>query len=424
MNENKELQLALQYKQLAYARMALHYYTIYEMWDEGYLDNPFTNYQTEMNQLNYVIPKLLNNEDNTELLETIRSIRQFIMKQMECLTSYTDCLQIYEYLLNRLEFRFEEYEEVEPMKLAEELFQFIFSDQDKSMVYDKLSLVLSQLPIRMTKSRFYDMIRECLSIYSGTSKDALDGFVYNLKQLSMLMSIPEQEEFKPIQQFLLKCKEINDKEISQQEFKQIQDEFIDISSHIETCVNGYMQLQELCNVCNVIALTNPIVEVDTSHIDVSRNICYKIYHLFQGHGTMEEVVELLGQLEGVQEYGIEQVVVLEATIPDKDSVLSECELLMGSSIFVDPFLKHDNTEVNEGYLQQVTEQIIADFKEGMKNNSKMINRAIMATILGNIPNTFTSQQEIYDYLVYSLNNATQEELKATKILLTPLIMEE
>lgn len=424
MLKNKELQLALQYRQLAYVRFSFHYYTICEMVEEGYMENPFTDYRRELDALNQAIPDLLEKKENGDVLNQIRDLRQSIMKQMEILTAYTDRLQIYEYIFNRIEFRFEEGEQVDAQKLADEVFQYIFANQDNTMIYDKLSLVLSQLPVRMTKSRFYDMLRECLSIYAGTSRDALDGFVSNLKQIAMLTPIETKPEFQHIHDFVQQCNETDYKTISHDDFHHMQHHFHDIAQGIETCVNGYMQLQELCNVCNVIALTNELNMEDNDYINNARIIGDNIYMLFQGKGTMEDVELSLGQFEGVQERGLEQIMVLEAKLQEKDSVLEECELLMGSSIFVDPSVKPDNRPVDEAYLQETTEQFVEELSVKMKENQKLVNRAIMAGILGNIPNIFTSQQEIYDYIQYTLTSAGQEEQKASKALLTPIMMEE
>lgn len=424
MKKDKETELAIQYRQLAYVRFAYHYYTICEMAGEGYMENPYTDYHSELESLNRVIPDLLEQNHKEETADRLRSLRRSITEQVEILSAYTDQLQIYEYIFNRLEFRFEEKEPVDPMQLADDLFQYIFADRDSHMIYDKLSLVLSQLPVRMTRARFYDMLRECLSVYAGSSRDALDDFIANLKQLAMVTTVSEKPEFRLIRDFLRQCRETDYKEISHEEFHRLRGRFADIAQEIETCVNGYMQLQELCNVCTVIALTDEWEPEDNRWIAAGRRAGAEVFELFQGGGDIEKAEVSLGQLEGLQERGLERIMALEAALPDKDPRLEECELLLGSSIFVDPSVKPDLTEVDDRYLRERTEQFLDELSLHMKKNQKMVNRAIMATILGSVPNTFTSQQEIYDYIRYTLTAAGTEEQIASKELLTPIMAEE
>ena len=84
--------------------------------------------------------------------------------------AYTDAFELYEYILNRKEYGFEEnvdeelekmFEEFDAEQFSAEVFNFIFADKDKVAVNAKIQQIVGQLPLRMTKARFYDSGKTC-----------------------------------------------------------------------------------------------------------------------------------------------------------------------------------------------------------------------------------------------------------------------
>ena len=106
---------------------------------------------------------------NAEVLpENIEALRAENVADMEELTALTDVFQTDEYILNRLEYGFRpdagaDYSDGD---LTDLLISY-FSRIPKEVQNEAIISVIEQLPIRMTKNRFLDLLKERLGIYRG-----------------------------------------------------------------------------------------------------------------------------------------------------------------------------------------------------------------------------------------------------------------
>ena len=91
----KQMTAAYQY---SYTRLALNYYTLYEtLTEEPELPGKGGAFLLTLNEL---IGAYL---EGKEILNRLDQLREEVTREVEILTAYTDCFQIYEYVLNRLE---------------------------------------------------------------------------------------------------------------------------------------------------------------------------------------------------------------------------------------------------------------------------------------------------------------------------------
>lgn len=185
----KHLAAALGY---SYTRMALNYY----MYFEGRADEKDSS-QWEKSfapAFQKILGSLLSGEGDLPGLE---NLRQKAMKEMEIITAYTDCFQVYEHVLNRVEQRFlpdsEKKALPEDKVLTREIMGFLAGCKDSAMVNERIQMIMEQLPIRFTKNKFFSMVQSGLSIYQGSPKSSLDAMMYVLRTESMLQ-LPETWE--------------------------------------------------------------------------------------------------------------------------------------------------------------------------------------------------------------------------------------
>ena len=178
-------------------RLGLNYYTLKEVFDDGgsiLADEALGKPLDEVHTIIY--DSLLSGrstDDQADIkakqdnVERLRGIRDELTRQMRVLTAYTDAMQIYEYVLNRVEYGItgEKYD-VDTDSLADRLFRYLFSENDKMVINSKISMVTAQLPIRMTKSRFFDYLNDTLNIYNGSDISSFDDFFIIALQLSLL----------------------------------------------------------------------------------------------------------------------------------------------------------------------------------------------------------------------------------------------
>ena len=69
---------------------------------------------------------------------------------------------------------------------SKELLSYVFSDNDQAALNDRLHDVLGQLPVRMSRMHYMELIKNSLELYSESDTDSLDGYVYMLRTVAML----------------------------------------------------------------------------------------------------------------------------------------------------------------------------------------------------------------------------------------------
>ena len=168
------------YKEFAYIRLALLYDTFFEVLSET------KDVQNKVNVsynkvLQEEIQKLIHQQTDEKDQTIIVNLRNEIIEDMKVLTAYVDKFQVYEHMLNRIQYQFEEVEEVDVDVLIQEMFTYIFADKDNVIINDKIRSLMYELPVRMTKTKFYEYIFDAMDIYNGTSMDGIESFLYMVK---------------------------------------------------------------------------------------------------------------------------------------------------------------------------------------------------------------------------------------------------
>ena len=141
-NQNVEILLpeyVSQYMEISesYAKMNLmmEYYMFYETVTEGinpYIDSAKETADAFHDIVAAFFEKKPSDSGKKELAESLLKLRQEVVDRMQVLTAYVDCFVIYEYILNRVQYRFEDQEFLpEDSVFAQELVNFIFSSQDQ-----------------------------------------------------------------------------------------------------------------------------------------------------------------------------------------------------------------------------------------------------------------------------------------------------
>ena len=98
----------------------------------------------------------------------VDAIRKKAVRRMSVLTAYTDRLSLKEYVLNRLEYCYKEIPEYEEDDdAAREILRIIFENNDNAVVNEKIRMMLSQLPVRMTRAKFFEYVENSFLNYVG-----------------------------------------------------------------------------------------------------------------------------------------------------------------------------------------------------------------------------------------------------------------
>ena len=181
-------------------KFMMEYYVFYEMISEGI--NPYIDSAKDIaDALHQAVRVLMDPDgfDETERKkqgEVLVDLRGQVTDRMQVLTAYVDRFVIYEYILNRLQYRFEDQEVIaEDSVFAREVLNFIFSTKDNMAINDNIRMVIGQLPVRMTRSHYFDLIRDSISVYKGSDRSALDGHLYMFRTNAMLYHTEDMEKY-------------------------------------------------------------------------------------------------------------------------------------------------------------------------------------------------------------------------------------
>lgn len=429
--------------------LVLNYYTIKEIQDETngiakdeYLSATVDKLHTMLFQT--IIAKKLP-ENYEEIVAELHKLRDEMTDKMTILTAYTDALQIYEYVLNRIEYTVtgEEYP-VEETELAAKVFQYLFNDNDKMVVNSKIQMVTGQLPIRMTKNRFFDYLTDTLNIYNGSDKTSLDDFVGMLKS-SALLELPEgfDDAYPAVVGVIKVLQDADFKTMNLETYRSIMEQFAFTTDYLTELVSNYLLVMEIINDLYAALLGMPYEKNEDGVTDICSDMLRGLHDAFISEGEIPEAVdEGFMQIEGVQEELGEDImqyesILLEVMSEHKDTIswimsekifnsLSLISKLMSNSLFVD--LEADlveETPADTDYITARRDELVGLLTEFFANHPKEVNRAVMAALFSNMPVLFNSQQEVKDYIEYSLNHCSNTgELMACAKILTDMMEEE
>lgn len=429
--------------------LVLNYYTIKEIQDDTngidqdeYLAKTVNTLHTILFQT--VLAEAMP-ENYEELLAALHKLREEMTQKMNILTAYTDTLQIYEYVLNRIEYTVtgEEYP-VEESALAAKVFRYLFQDNDKMVVNSKIQMVTGQLPIRMTKNRFFDYLTDTLNIYNGSDKSSVDSFVAMLKSTALL-ELPKgfDDAYPAIIKVIQSLQEVDFKSMDLATYKAIMEQFSMTTDYLTELVSNYLLVMEIINDLYAVLLALPYEKNEDDTIDVCVDMIRGIHTAFITEGTISDhVTDGFMKIEGVQEELGEDImqyesILMEVMTEHKDTIswiMSESifnsllliSKLMSNSLFID--LEQNDSEndmADADYVTEKRDELVALLTEFFSNHSKEVNRAVMAAMFSNMPVLFNSQQEVKDYIEYSLNHCSNAgELMACAKLLEDMMADE
>ena len=434
----------------------MEYYMFYEVVTEDI--NPYIAMAKEMiTSLNETVGQAMSDTlDDTQrkqLVDHILAMRTEVIDRMQVLTGYVDCFVVYEYILNRIQYRFDEKEVLpEDTAFAQEVMNFIFGSNDNVTINDNLRVVLGQLPMRMTRSHYFDLIKNCISVYKGSEIESLEGFLYMFRTSAMLYKHPAQEqyftEFAGVLQELMEA----DYEHMDRTLYELYAEKVRVSaSKLNDLSDLYMQIGQIINGVYTLVVTEPYC-VDEEKMTVADDVIRGINALFlekeidlwQQEDLLTEedrlnwLAEKLPAVEGQQEKLYQSVNVAEAALDellegraeeieaaglsDAFIKLHHLSQLNSSSVFAPLESQESAGIVTAEIAEQETEKLLGELKELFQGRSRMFRRAIMAATVEKLPTFFKSAQEIADYMMNALNQCDDEAEKyASKQLILEMI---
>lgn len=424
-------------------RLAMNYYTFYVMVsEEGMLPQ---TYKAISDKINTIIEKYVDSVVEISDINVLESLRNEIIEKVKSITCIVDKHNIYEHALNRVEYRFRD--DDYPIGYSDEgytrkIMQYILEDEDSTAVNTRIKEVISQLPIRFTKKKFYEMISNGLSIYEGTEVDSLDDFIYMIRTCSMLYKVSDMEENYPhICEAFEKLKNVKFRDITKAEYDDIKNILSDITAFIDDEMNYLMIIQEIINDLLVFLYTSDKRNEDK--VTKSGEEIIKDTNLLflnkLSPKSIQEIENMFVMLEGEQEklypllstYDITDKIrtsyqknLHELGLIDIYNIVFKLPKLNSDSIFADIDRIPNNQIVDNEYLEKEKKKLIDEFSQIFAENDKLIRRAVMSAAISELPIFFNNISELQDFIYNCLFVCTDKAEKLACIELINAIIEE
>lgn len=426
----------------SYARyqFVIDYYNFYEKRIEE--NTSILPEQTEelTKQLTRIIGEVLDNKSSDELIDEIRDLRRKVVTRMEGIGAYTDIFSLHEYILNRMELRYQKLDPIDNDEVAREILQNIFAKQDNNEINSKIQLMLSQMPVRMTKAKFLQVLEDSLALYEGAEYATVEKFLYMVRSAAGLYQPDHmQESFPLLSKWEKELRIVDYKELKENDYQHLVEIKEEAGSYLNEITEFYMDMQEIINHLYAMVLTQQTASREAvAGVEDLNKIIKWAYEGFLSDEPMpvpEEMLDLFMMMEGALEVLYELILNSESTrdalldqheqttnelgLTKRAELLVLCGKLISTSIFADLDEDDEIDLADKEYITVKTEELQRELEDFFACNNSKLNRAVMAAILKELPVFFSSRNEVMEYVRYSLDNCRDLSEKAisTELLL-------
>lgn len=446
------------YSRFSYIKLSMNYYTFCDVLREesgGSAKEPggiltLLNGMIQENIVNTVLENGQNiQKPRKEALKSLMELRKSVMDTMEIVTAYVDRFLVLEHVLNRVEFRFSE----EPLDeayydegLLKDIMNYILSDKDSVVMNSHIADIVGQLPLRLTKNKFFELVKDAFMLYRGQETKSVKDFVYMLDTVSGIYE-PEgfAGRFADLYEIWKRLSGLNYKEITKEAFDKAEQELLYAASYLAKTSDLYVQMMELINDMAVILLSAPFAFHDQKEIQNSAAIIRSVMEQQDlAPDSEEELSDMTDRFiffEGKQEKLYNQISANDYVIDEieksfgqelSDNHLTEAfndlkkiaKLSSGSNFVSLEEEADDKSIVTEeladafflAYREKMTERFVG--------SSQIVNRAVMSAVLSSLPVFFNNVNEIMTFIQTSLEQCSDLAEKKACVSLMRMIIEE
>lgn len=436
------------YNEDSLLHITMEYYVLYETLQEEAGKNNW-DMDEVLEKIEQVISRVFINDEcsadtKEEILSVISECRKEVIKKMKLLTMYTDRLALYEHVVNRMELKFQkDYPVSDVDTFVRKVCQFIFSGEDNAIVNERIREILGELPVRMARSKYFQLIEDSMSVYVGSEKASVERFVYMLESSAMLYEAEEVEGYlTELSEFSEKICSEKVSDMSEAEFKELCKDLEYYSEYISAVSDAYVGIQSLLNSLYCFVASKQKQEYASESNKACLEIVKDIYDVWEEgnfNPVSEETSNKLTATEGRQEALVEEMMQMETVLSniamghekelfdfginkDFQRLLVLQQLVSSAGTFVD-FEEEQNVEIaDEAYITSETNKLIEKLKERFANNEISVTRAIIASTLSKFPVFFTSSNEVESYIQDTLGRCSDVAERQASICLIESVM--
>ncbi len=379
-------------------------------------------------------------------VKALDQCRNDVIAMMSELEKYIHYLGLYEHIYNRLQFKYEQDAgDYDADVLMEKLMAYINDADDVETANARIQSVLGELPVRMTRLKFLELLENGCLCYVGARNDMADDFFSRLKVCAQAPGVcelnPKWEDLFSI------ARELEQTDLTAVTKAQIRDLSVKIQvggQLLAKQLSYAMDLLDLINTLYTILITTPYIVQPDRDVEKDRRIL-KAYMKAVDSGDFLDIDEdILGGLEKTvenQEKYLGEHMLLEDTLDfvcekyasqiqgmmlsGPYSALSTAQRLGGINPTADISHTAPYFSADEAYIRKYIEEMSDVYCESFKQSGQLIKRALISMAFENMPVPFDSLDKVTDFIRQSLNSCTEGyERAATRSLLDGIITME
>lgn len=425
---------------------AMQYFSFYESIADGETKLPEEAMQILKQIADIVMENIVGSFDGSKrekAIEVLDDIRKTITAKMQVLTAYTDIFSLYEYTINRLELKYEELAEIDDDTAAREILQYIFMEKDNVVVNTRIRQMLSQMPVRMSRGKFCDLVKGSFEHYLGMDKKDAKDFVFRIESSAGLYRPYGFSDLFPEIFDSWQTLSVADwSALDSKEFQEKQVLLEKITEKLHKLTDAYYSLEELVNLLYAWLLNIPYSSGEAFKqtevlFDILRRISKSIIEdsiviledsnaaFAHTEGVLEDLLLELQKNQGVLEELAPQIEkpAQSMMLGKQLSCLVLSSVLLKDSLFI-PLEKEESEGQSERQdLDQLSKDLCEKLLGAWSVQPRNLNRAMLAAVLAELPVFFGSQNDVMDYVRSSLAGCHDLAEKIGSVRLMKQLME-
>lgn len=436
-NDKENLPLYLKnidniYSEFAMVKLSMNYYNMC-----SYMVDVHQESDLQIPGVSETVTSLINKlffediSDKSNLIPEVDNLRNEIIADMEVITAYIDRLQVIEYVLNRAEYRFKETDftqEYYNEEFERDIVRYILSDKDNPAINARIMEIVGQLPMRLSKNKFFELMSNAFSLYKETDDGSFDDYVYMLKTSG---TIHKPAGFSSRFPNLYKDYRVLEKAtyqgIDKKTFDKLSARFTKATEFATKMSDILVLFQEIINDIYTIILTDKYSETSAKDIANYKLIITESQNILNGKSDDDSALSAFEGLEGKQEriatelsageLSVDEIItkhsdaINELTLTEGYENLRKIALLQSGSTFVDLNKKLANSKATPGYIEKIYKNLVASFSDLFESHERLYNRAVMASVIVNFPVFFDSFEDVKKYIHVSLSQCSDDAEK-------------
>lgn len=435
--------LSAAYGSSAILNLSMNYANYFVNSKEKETDRSFAGIGDKINAL--IKSTIVEGNVSKESIEEIENIREEVKARVDAATAFLSAFENFNYVLSR-KLPNKEYDgkEFDTDDEARKILAYIFEDDDNIAINSKIQRVISELPVRYTKGKFFDIIETSVDRYTGAEKKALKAFAYMVRQAGMIYDLDNMQKLYP--ELADEFEYFKNFEFDKATKKQLLTESVKLNSTIARCselTDDGILVMEVVNDLYAVLLNWDSINKEDAELEVEM-ITFTNESFANEDRSLEEfdvkMAEIFTKLEGKLEAVYEDLMSYEGTLfdvqnrfvneasefgyKDKYDDLYKCSILKQGSLFADLNDLEDTGLTETADLDKLKETLKSEFDRIFNEVDRSVRRGIMAQVIGSIPVYFENRTEVMDYIRSSLVSCnSREELVGTINAVTEIICE-